>query len=200
MPNFKNYMSLGFASRPASSGQTLYVSHGDIFGDQWKPKTIAWDTEYSDPENQHGSWTILNGPAWYDVTAYARMMQMQNGCSVHIYAYHASDPAALTAGQKDGIDNVTSYREFAEWFVGPNETHTAANGTVSYSNTHVFGNWKGWLPEGQKLRIALDYWNAAGDGKLVGGTVYGFWGRPGDEIVIPPAPVIPECLPNCPEE
>lgn len=188
VPNFKNYMSLGYASREAAQGRNLYVSHGAIFGDGWRPLTIPWDTEYSDPENQHGSWTILNGPAFYDVTSYARFMQMQEGCSVHLYAYHAGD---LLPGQVDGVDNVTSYREFTEWFVGPNETHTAADGTVTYSNTHVFGNWKGWLPDGQKLRIAADYWNATSTGKLVGGSVYGFWGRPSDDIVIP------TCLPNC---
>lgn len=190
MPNFKNYMSLAYAGRDVSVGKTLYVSHGAIFDrDTWKPLTIPWDVEYSDPENQHGSWTILNGPAWYDVTAYARLMQMQEGCSVHLFAYHAT---AATTGQIDGIDNVTSYREFTEWFVGPNETHVAADGTVTYSNTHIFGNWKGWLSEGEKLRIAMDYWNATGSGKLVGGSVYGFWGRPSDDILIP------TCLPDCP--
>lgn len=182
MPNLKNYMSLAYASRAASAGSPLYVSHGAIFGADWKPKTIAWDTEYSDPENQHGSWTILSGPAYYNVTAFARLMQMQTDCSVHIFAYHAT-PA--TPGQVDGVDNVTSYREFAEWGVLPNETHVAADGTVTYSNTHVFVPAQGYLPDGEKLRIALDYWNAGASGKLVGGSVYGFWGRPSDEIVIP---------------
>jgi hypothetical protein len=185
VPNFKNYMSLAYASRDVSAGSPLYVSHGAIFDTQWMPKTIAWDTEYSDPENQHGSWTILTGPAWYQVTAFARLMQMEQDCSVHIFAYHATAP---TVGQVDGVDNITSFREFTEWFVGHNETHIAADGTVTYSNTHVFGTWPGYLPIGEKLRIALDYWNAGGPGKLVGGSVYGYWGRPADEIVIPVVP------------
>lgn len=183
MANLKNYMSLAFAGRDVSAGTNLYVSHGAIFGPDYKPRTIAWDTEYSDPENQHGSWTILTGPAYYNVTAYARLMQMETDCSVHIFAYHATAP---TAGQVDGVDNVTSRREFAEWGVLPNETHVAPDGTVTYSNTHVFGSWLGFLPDGEKLRIALDYWNASATGKLVGGSVYGFWGRPSDEIIIPP--------------
>ncbi len=182
MPNLKNYMSLAYATRPVAQGHTLYVSKGQIFQENWKPRTIPWDVEYSDPENQHGSWTILNGPAHYSITAYARLMQMQEGCSVHIYAYHATDPALLAADQVDGVDNVTSYKEFAEWFVGPKETHFASDGSVTYSNTHIFGTWNNWLPANEKLRIGLDYWNASGSGKLIGGSVSGFWGRPSDEI------------------
>lgn len=163
--NLDTYLSLAYATREPDDGLAVPNSHMPVGGPLHKRITIPWDTEYSDPELQHSGhgWTMLNGPAHYDMTVVARLWYGVIGSSVHIGFWHASVAA-------DGTETREATQEVVEWFVGPHET----------SNTHIFMNWKGWLPEGQRLRAEIDNWNGddANPIRIVAASVRGFYGRP----------------------
>jgi hypothetical protein len=162
------YLSLGFATRDPDQGIKIPTSHKPVGGPLHKRVTVPWDTDFSDPENQHsgGGWTILYGPCHYDLVAVLRLWYGTPGASGHLGFWHAS--------VIDGVDTRVATQEVCEWSVDPHET----------SNTHVGPmNWKGWLPAGQRLRVELDYWNGPEDVpiRIIGGQVRGWYGRPIEE-------------------
>jgi hypothetical protein len=175
------YISLGYVTKPDPAsgdqrafkvnGDPIYVSKAPIGGTLHKWMTIPWDADYADSENMHSvnrGWTVLYNPTktiFFDLVAHVRLKEILPGCSVHLGMYHAGP---LAAGDVDGVDNVIQRADAEEFFAGPKET----------SNTHAFNVWKGILPAGRKMRIAVDYWNAplGSVGWLVGGSISGFWG------------------------
>lgn len=170
---------LKYADRDyAASNRTVPVSHTGAH--LWT--TLEWDTEVRDPFNMHQGargWTVLRAPVdrdlVYDLNAFLRVQGGVAGCSTHLMPVHCR-PAE--PGEVDGVDNIVTYLEASEFFVGSNETHYSASG-ISYSNTHLLVPASDILPAGQLLRFVTDYWNAPSDAvplKMCGATVSGLWG------------------------
>lgn len=144
--------------------------------------TLPWDVEVTDPDNMHsmpGGWSILKAPAdtaiSYDLTCGLMVQGGVEKCSTHLMAVHCR-PAVV--GEQDGVDNIVTYRQAAEWFVGAGETHVSGD-DLTYSNTHQLVSAKGILAPGQLLRVMTDYWNApatAAELRMVSASVYVFWG------------------------
>mgnify|MGYP000515144030 CR=1 FL=1 len=154
------YSSFGLADRSTnpSTGVWLPVSL-TLANHRWV--TVPWDVDYSDPENQHsgpGAWTVLHGPALFEMTAGIRLLNQHRQASCHI---------RLWAGQFiDGVDTrlSTNFGESWEHFVGDEESN----------QSHVNGTWRGWLPADQRLRVEVDYWKAglssSGGARIIGGS------------------------------
>lgn len=157
------YLSLGYDTREDPQ-QGLYIPVStELENTLWK--TIPWDEENADPENQHAmpnGWTILHGPAHYMFSAGARFKNQQVNASFHLRFWKAFvDPIT-------GVEVRTWASEAEESFVGPGEGN----------NTHCNLSWNGWLAANERLRVEVDYWHATAGARLVGASVSGFYFRP----------------------
>lgn len=151
------YSSFGLVDQSNTPLNGVYLAVSTSTGNvQWR--TIPWNINYADPETQHvpelGGLTILTGPASFDLDAGIRLMVQEVGASCHIRPW--------VAELVNGVDTRAQWvgGESWEWFVGPGET----------GNTHVSGHWKGWVAQGQMLRVEVDYWHASHGARIVGGT------------------------------
>lgn len=153
------YQYMGYVTRtPPDTGKLLPVST-DLVTD-WQWIGVPWDVEYYDPEGLHGpsGWTILTGPCDASITASCRLWFGQPGASAHI--------KLVRVDMTSGVEEWSS--EAWEWPVMQNE----------HGNTHVSGTWNVRLPAGKKLWVYLDYWNASGPCRLIGGSVSSLYWRP----------------------
>jgi hypothetical protein len=150
------YSSFGRMSLDASpeKGTLLPVSKSGAW--VWVP--VAWDTRYSDPENQldqaHRQF-FLSGPCHFSAVGGVRLLRQQRGASAHVrlYSVDATTGARMPA----------NFGESWEHFVGPEESN----------NSHINGTWQGWLGSGQKLAMEVDYWKAGSTtpARIIGGTM-----------------------------
>lgn len=169
-PIFTDYISLGFnqGENPAKWRRLPVSRLGSPV-----TVTIPWDVDYYDPKNHHGpgGWTVLQGPASYDLDVHIRCKNLEPGCSTHVSVY-------VVTKDENGVATEISGSEAPERFVGPLET----------SHTHIDGSFKGVLQAGEYLWVRMDYWNAGKNpdgtlkpqaqvyGNIVGASVRGFWG------------------------
>jgi len=150
---YSHFGLLGRDADPDGTGILLPPSNMGAPG-SWKWITIPFDVDYEDPENQHavnGGWTVLYGPARYEVVGEVRLLRQTVGASCHVRLWHAQ--------VINGVDTrIAAKGPSWEWFVGPGEK----------GNTHVNGCWQGFLPANQRLRMEVDYWNAPTPARIVG--------------------------------
>jgi len=127
--------------------------------------TIPWNVftmppgESSDnfPQlEQLNGWTFLYGPCWFDVKAQIQFYQGQPHASGHALLYQTTSQSGDWVKQHDNW----------EWEVIEKETHSS----------HLMGAWSGLLPEGNRLRLAADYWHATASAKVFKANVQGeYW-------------------------
>lgn len=149
------------------AGLELPVSHGAT--NTWI--TIPWDTEIEDPAlpnrpngmHDPNGWTGLYGPCLYMATAYVRVKQQQQDCSLHLMP--------RVAKRVNGANTIVHSEEAIERGVLKYESHPQPDGTVTYSNTHLDSSMVGRLEADQRLQFVVDYWNATESALIVGATV-----------------------------
>lgn len=169
MTDRPQYFSYGFKPETESEWKNLPVSTRypplDSNDNPWV--TVPWNEFYSRPEEvDHpgpvlGKWTFLYGPCHYQATANIGLDQETRQAQAHIALYHADD-----------LENITSRRNAWEWMIGTKEGHTV----------HLDGTWNGWLPEGQRLRLWVDYWHGDRPAKIIRANVSGFYWRPASVV------------------
>ncbi|MDT4991411.1 MAG: hypothetical protein QOH97_1303 [Actinoplanes sp.] len=165
-------------------GKALPRSHGAVGGTQHNYVTIPWNDKEDGDDPANGvslnyGWTFLFGPTVSAlVFAQVRLMIMQERGSVHLRLYKVAVDA--------GVETRVWGSESPESFVGEGETHTAADGTVSYSSTHVDACWRvAALAPNERLRLEVDSWKAVNPdpdyeiGRIVGARVAGEYWRDG---------------------
>lgn len=150
--------------------------------------TVPWNAVSDDPGDPVNAvslangWTFLYGPTTEAVvTAHVRLQVMQEGASTHLRLYKVA--------VVDGIETRLWGSESPERFIGSGETHTAQDGTVTYSSSHLDATWRvSGLADGERLRLEVDSWMAVDPdpayemGRIVGARVEGIYWR---EVVQP---------------
>lgn len=163
-----------------NDGKALPVSRGLVGSATHRYITVpvnAVDEDPADPGNTvslANGWTFLYGPTLgADVFAFVRLKRAQSGCSNHLRLYIVDGTGARTPW----------VCESPERFVGENETHLEADGSTSYSSTHLDGAWHvPPLAADERLRLEVDYWNASAEpyltARIVGARITGTYWRP----------------------
>lgn len=176
-----NVVALAYAERPYADGLPLPVSHGT---NTWIP--IPWDTDVYDPpllgrpNGQHdlGGWTVVNGPCQFWGSAFVMVQGGYAGDSMHLMARRAK--------RINGVNTIIGPPfQAAEIGVLDHETHPQADGTVTYSNSHLAVPLNGILLPDERLQIWVDHWNgpAGTDARIVSaGVVVHYTPRPEDFV------------------
>jgi hypothetical protein len=160
------YFSLQYNPGPGDGGRRLPVSRAKT--PKWV--TIPWNTLVHNPEKHIslGGWTLLYGKdagCHFNITAHVRVQRLVPNCSVHVRLYE------VEIGPDGGETRVLD-RSAIERPVLPLES----------SNTHIDGQWSGFLSPGRRLRCEVDYWGRlarhGAAGIIVFAGINGFYGRP----------------------
>ncbi|MFB4312946.1 hypothetical protein [Actinomadura sp. 21ATH] len=155
------YFSYRFDRTPTDDGRELEVSAAYPNPDGWL--TIPWNNHVTRPVDPAapaptvGGWTLLHGPAVFQITAEIGLMDPTPLASAHI---------GLADVDQDG--QVVAGRNAWEWEIAEKEGNTA----------HLNGTWCGNLAAGRRLWLRCDYWHAPAPALMYRANVTGIYWRP----------------------
>jgi hypothetical protein len=168
-----NLVKLSIATTEPPAGQPIPNSNG-TGGNQWQG--LVWNVDDYDPPllnrpngmHDPNGWSILYGPALFVMTAFLRVKQQTLDSALHLMPRRAK--------RINGVNTIVGPpMEASEWGVLANETHLAADGDTTYSNTHLFVPMIERLEVDERLQVHVDMWNADQPARVAGGTVTLLW-------------------------